>query len=95
VEFAARAGNENAAGGAAFAVLHPLYNARRLAAFRAIGALRGVHNLLTVCSLCDLRHVSPSIWAILFHQRAFEPELVRITDVETSFEVNVILAVDR
>src|SRR5579872_1578109 len=61
VEFAARAGNKNAPGGAAFAVFHSLHDSRRLAAFRAIGALRRVHNLLTVCSLCDLRHVSPSI----------------------------------
>jgi hypothetical protein len=61
VEFTARAGNKNAAWYASFAVLHPLNDARRLAALGAVGALRGIHNLLAICSLCDLRHVSPSI----------------------------------
>ena len=59
VKFAARAGNKNSAGSTALAVFHPLHDARRLAALGAIGALRGIHDFLAVCSLCDLSHVSP------------------------------------
>lgn len=61
VELAARAGNKNAARRAAFTVFYALHDASRLAALRAIGALCGVHDLLAICSLCDLRHLSPSI----------------------------------
>jgi hypothetical protein len=56
VEFAGGAGDENAAGDAALAVLDALYDARGLAALGAIGALGGVHYFLTVSSLGDLGH---------------------------------------
>ena len=62
MEFAARAGNKNAAGSTALAVFHALDDACRFAALWAISALRRVHYLLTICGLCYLRcHVSPSI----------------------------------
>ena len=56
VKLAGGAGNENPAGGAAFAVLHPFDDARGLAALGAVGALGGVHYLLTVSSLGNLGH---------------------------------------
>ena len=56
VKFARRTGNKNPAGDSPFAIFHPLYNPGRLAAFRAIGALRSIHHLLAVCCLCDLDH---------------------------------------
>ena len=62
VEFAARAGNEDSAGGIAFAIFHTLYNPGRLAAFRAIGALGGVHDFLAVCRFGDLSHDSIFSW---------------------------------
>jgi hypothetical protein len=56
VKFARRTGNKNPAGDSPFAIFHPLYDPGRLAAFRAIGALRRIHHLLTVCCLCNLDH---------------------------------------
>jgi hypothetical protein len=41
---------------AAFAVLNPLYDAGRLAAFWAIGALGGIHDLLAVSCFGYLGH---------------------------------------
>ena len=57
VKFAGRAGNENAAGNAAFPILHPFGNTRGLAALGAVGALGGVHYFLAVCGLGDFGHV--------------------------------------
>jgi hypothetical protein len=64
VEFASRAGNKDSAGGVAFAVFHALYNPGRLAAFRAIGALGGIHNFLAVCRFGNLSHDSIFSWDV-------------------------------
>jgi hypothetical protein len=56
VKLAGRARNEDAAGNATFPVFHPLYNPRRFAALRAVGALGCVHYFFTVRCLSDLRH---------------------------------------
>jgi hypothetical protein len=56
VEFAGRAGDEYSAGDVALAVLHALHDARRLTALWTIRRFRGVHDLLTICCLCDLCH---------------------------------------
>ena len=53
-ELACRARDVNPARDAAFAVFHPLNNARGLAALGTIRALGGVHDLLAVRCLCDL-----------------------------------------
>jgi hypothetical protein len=66
VEFAARAGNKDPAGGVAFAVFHALYDPGRLAAFRAISALGGVHDLLAVCRFGDFSHDSVFSWDVGF-----------------------------
>jgi hypothetical protein len=66
VEFAARAGNKDSAGRIAFAVFHALYNPGRLAAFRAIGALGGVHDFLAVCRFGNLSHDSIFSWDVGF-----------------------------
>src|SRR5581483_1652365 len=58
VKLARRAGNINSARHIAFAVLGTLDDPRRLAAFGAVRALRGIHYLLAICCLCDLRHLS-------------------------------------
>ena len=56
VEFAGGAGDENAAGNAAFAVFDALHDAGGLATFGAVGALGGVHHFYAVCGLGDLGH---------------------------------------
>jgi hypothetical protein len=56
VEFAARAGNKDSAGGIALAIFYAFYDPGRLAAFRAIGALGGVHDLFAVCRFGNLSH---------------------------------------
>lgn len=56
VKLARRAGDINSAGDAAFTVFHTLHDARRLAALRAVGALRGIHDLLTVSCFCNFGH---------------------------------------
>jgi hypothetical protein len=66
MEFAARAGNKDSAGGIAFAVLHALYDPGRLAAFRAIGALGGVHDFFAVCRFGDLSHDCIFSWDVGF-----------------------------
>jgi hypothetical protein len=53
-ELTRRARNINPAGDVAFAIFHPLHNARGLAALGAIRALGSVHDLLTVSCFCDL-----------------------------------------
>jgi hypothetical protein len=66
VEFAARAGNKDAAGGIAFAVFHAFYDPGRLAAFGAICALRGVHYFLAVRRFGDFSHDSIFSWNVGF-----------------------------
>ncbi len=56
VKFAGGAGDVDAAGDAAFAILGALDDAGWLAALGAIGGLRGIHFFLTVGSLCNLGH---------------------------------------
>ncbi len=56
VKFASRAGDIHAPWHPAFAVFHPLHNARRFAALRAIRALRGIHYLLAICCFGNLGH---------------------------------------
>ena len=56
MEFAAGARDVNAAGDTAFAILGALDDAGWLAAFWAVGGLRGIHFLFTVGSLCNLGH---------------------------------------
>jgi hypothetical protein len=65
-EFAAGAGNEDSAGGVAFAVFHALYDPGRLAAFRAISALGGIHDFLAVCRFGNLSHDSIFSWDVGF-----------------------------
>jgi hypothetical protein len=57
VKFAGRAGNINPARDTALAILGPLHDAGIFPAFRASGGFAGVHDLLTVRCLCDLRHI--------------------------------------
>jgi hypothetical protein len=57
VKFARRAGNINPSRDTPLAVLGPLHDARILAALGAGGGFGGVHDLLTVGCLCDLRHL--------------------------------------
>src|SRR5580692_4727939 len=52
-KFAGRAGDVDSAGDTAFAVFDALDDARGLAAFRAVGALGGVHDFLAVSGFCD------------------------------------------
>jgi hypothetical protein len=66
VKFAAGAGNKDSAGGIAFAVFHALYDPGRLAAFRAIGTLGGVHDFLAVCRFGNLSHDSIFSWDVGF-----------------------------
>jgi hypothetical protein len=56
VEFAARAGNKNAAGCTPFAIFHPLHDARRLAAFG--------QSVLFVVSIIFLRSAVFAIFAM-------------------------------
>jgi hypothetical protein len=56
VEFTARAGNKDSAGGVALAVLYSLHDPGRFAAFGAIGALGSVHYFLAVRRFGDLSH---------------------------------------
>src|SRR4051812_43393062 len=55
-EFARRARDEDPARYVALPVLHPLYDASRLAAFGAISTLGCVHDLLAVSRLGNLCH---------------------------------------
>src|SRR5438309_3545198 len=57
VKFASRAGNINPARDTALAILGPLHDPGIFPAFRASGGFAGVHDLLTVRCLCDLRHI--------------------------------------
>jgi hypothetical protein len=66
VKFAAGAGNKDSAGGVAFPVFHALYDSGRLAAFRAIGALGGIHDFLAVCRFGNLSHDSIFSWDVGF-----------------------------
>jgi hypothetical protein len=65
-EFAAGAGNKDSAGGVSFAVFHALYDPGRLAAFRAICALGGIHDFLAVCRFGNLSHDSIFSWDVGF-----------------------------
>jgi hypothetical protein len=56
VEFAAGAGNKDASGNVAFAVLHALHDPCGLAALGTVGALGGVHDLLAVRRFGDFCH---------------------------------------
>src|SRR4029077_8672704 len=67
-----RARDVNPARDAAFAVFHALDDARGLAALGAIRALGGVHDLLAVSCLCDLRaycHFKCLLISAIFAQR--------------------------
>jgi hypothetical protein len=66
VEFAARAGNKDSARSVAFAVFYAFYDPGRLAAFRAIGALGGVHDFLAVRRFGDFSHDSIFSWDVGF-----------------------------
>jgi hypothetical protein len=55
-EVAGRAGDINAAGDIALAVLDALYDAGGLGALGAVGALLGIHDLLAVTGFGDLCH---------------------------------------
>jgi hypothetical protein len=55
-EIARRAGDIDSAGSATLTVLDALDDAGGFGALRAIGALVGVHDLLTVAGLGNLRH---------------------------------------
>jgi hypothetical protein len=55
-ELAGRAGDINSARGSALTILHALDDAGRLGALWAIGALVGIHDLLTVAGLGNLCH---------------------------------------
>jgi hypothetical protein len=57
VKFAGRAGDKYSSTYAALTVFHTFYDPGRLAAFGAVRALRGVHDLLAVGCLGDLCHV--------------------------------------
>jgi len=56
VKLAGRAGDENPAGDVAFAVLHALHDAGRLAALGTVGALGCVHHFFAIRGLCNLGH---------------------------------------
>ena len=58
-ELAARAGNVDSSRHATLAVFDPLDDSRVLAALRAGGGFRGVHDLLAVGCLCDFHSRSP------------------------------------
>ena len=60
-EVASRAGNVDSAGNAALTVLDALDDAGGLGALGAIGALLSIHDLLTVTSLGNSRHVDFSL----------------------------------
>jgi hypothetical protein len=55
-EIARRTGDIDSAGSAALTVLDTLDDAGGFGALRTIGALVGVHDLLTVAGLGNLRH---------------------------------------
>ena len=55
-EIARRAGDIHSARSTALTILDALYDAGRFGALRTIGALVGVHDLLTVAGLGNLRH---------------------------------------
>jgi hypothetical protein len=57
-ELAGRARDKDSAGDSPFAVLHPFYDTRGLAALGAVGALGRVHYFFAICSFCNLCHVS-------------------------------------
>ena len=61
-EIACRAGNIHSARCAAFTVLYALDDTGRFRALWTIGALVGVHDLLTVAGLGNLRHNACSPW---------------------------------
>jgi hypothetical protein len=54
VELASGAGDEDSTGNTALAILHPLYDARGLAALGAIRTLGCVHDFLTICGFRNL-----------------------------------------
>ena len=56
VKFARRARDDNPSGNVALAILDPLCDPGRLAAFGAVGAFGRIHDLFTVGRLCNLRH---------------------------------------
>src|SRR5215469_11392579 len=58
VKLAGGARDVHPAGDVALAVLHALDDAGGLAALGAVGALRGVHDFLAICGLCDFGHTS-------------------------------------
>ena len=61
-EVASRAGDIDSAGGSALAILDTLDDAGGLGALGTIGALVGIHDLLTVAGLGNLRHDACSPW---------------------------------
>src|SRR6516162_5808643 len=78
VEITRRTGNVNPARNVALTVFYPLYDTRRLATLRAIGALAGVHDLFAVSCFCDLRHCS------LLNSRQGTTSVVPITSLYLS-----------
>jgi len=56
VKIAGRAGDVNSAGHSALTILHSLDDTGRFGALRAIRALVGIHDLLTVAGLGNLCH---------------------------------------
>jgi hypothetical protein len=61
-EFACRAGDINSAWNAAFTVLNTLDDTGWFGALRTIRALVGIHDLLAVAGLGNLRHNASSPW---------------------------------
>ena len=77
VELTRRAGDENPAGDAAFAVFDPFDDAGGLAALGAVGALGGVHYFLAVCGLCNLGHIfSENLFYTRMEKLSFGPRMV-------------------
>jgi hypothetical protein len=61
-KIARRAGDVNSARSAALTILHALDDAGGFGALGTVGALVGIHNLLTVAGFGNLRHNASSPW---------------------------------
>lgn len=77
-ELAGGAGDVDAARNAALTILDALDDAGGFGALRAIRALVGIHDLLTVASLGNLCHNSCSPWYECFGSRAGYPMLPEV-----------------
>jgi hypothetical protein len=66
VKVARRARNINSARNPALPILHPLHNPGRLRALRTIRALVRIHDLCPVACLCNLCHLSLSMFLLMW-----------------------------